>query len=409
MSDDIFSGKKIILGITGCIAAYKSAILLRELIKRGAEVKVVMTPSAAEFISPLTLSTLSKHEVIINIFPQSQKNGTTLSTWHVDYAVWADLMIIAPSTVNTVAKIAHGFADNALTTLVSALRCPLLIAPAADVDMYENKITQKNILTLEETGYYILHAEEGELASGLSGKGRFPEIDKIIDASEIILSGYKKDLTAKKILVTAGPTYEDIDPVRFIGNRSSGKMGFEIAKAAFLRGADVTLISGPAKEKIYPEINFIKVRSANEMKKEVEKELKGNDVLIMSAAVADYKPSTVYNKKIKKEDKLTSIKLTETSDILASIEKKDKIVVGFALETDNELKNASQKLISKNLDMIVLNSLKDMKSGFEVDTNKITIIKKAGKQIKFPLMSKFQAANKILTEIIKTKNQRIVF
>lgn len=186
-------------------------------------------------------------------------------------------------------------------------------------------------------------------------------------------------------------------------------MGFEIAKAAFLRGADVTLISGPAKEKIYPEINFIKVRSANEMKKEVEKELKGNDVLIMSAAVADYKPSTVYNKKIKKEDKLTSIKLTETSDILASIEKKDKIVVGFALETDNELKNASQKLISKNLDMIVLNSLKDMKSGFEVDTNKITIIKKAGKQIKFPLMSKFQAANKILTEIIKTKNQRIVF
>lgn len=205
MSDDIFSGKKIILGITGCIAAYKSAILLRELIKRGAEVKVVMTPSAAEFISPLTLSTLSKHEVIINIFPQSQKNGTTLSTWHVDYAVWADLMIIAPSTVNTVAKIAHGFADNALTTLVSALRCPLLIAPAADVDMYENKITQKNILTLEETGYYILHAEEGELASGLSGKGRFPEIDKIIDASEIILSGYKKDLTAKKNSRHCGP------------------------------------------------------------------------------------------------------------------------------------------------------------------------------------------------------------
>ncbi|MCL5031310.1 MAG: bifunctional phosphopantothenoylcysteine decarboxylase/phosphopantothenate--cysteine ligase CoaBC [Bacteroidetes bacterium] len=409
MSDDIFSGKKIILGITGCIAAYKSAILLRELIKRGADVKVVMTPSATEFIAPLTLSTLSKHEVIINIFPQSQKNGTALSTWHIDYAVWADLMIIAPSTVNTIAKIAHGFADNALTTLVSALRCPLLIAPAADVDMYENKITQQNIYTLEENGIYIIHAEEGELASGLSGKGRFPEIDKIIDASELILSGYKKDLAAKKILVTAGPTYEDIDPVRFIGNRSSGKMGFEIAKSAFLRGANVTLISGPVREKIYPEINFIKVRSANEMKKEVEKELKGNEVLIMSAAVADYKPSTVSNKKIKKEDKLTSIKLTETSDILASIEKKDKIVVGFALETDNELKNASKKLISKNLDMIVLNSLKDMKSGFEVDTNKITIIKKTGKQIKFPLMSKFQAANKILTEIIKIKNQKIVF
>ncbi len=403
MSDDILSGKKIILGVTGCIAAYKSAILLRELIKRGAEVKVVMTPSAAEFISPLTFSTLSKHEVIINIFPQSQKNGTDFSTWHIDYAVWADLMIIAPCTVNTVAKIAHGFADNALTTLVSALRSPLLIAPAADVDMYENKITQKNIHTLEENGIYILQAEEGELASGLLGKGRFPDTEKIIDASELIISGYKKDLSSKKILVTAGPTYEDIDPVRFLGNRSSGKMGFEIAKAAFLRGANVTLISGPVKEIIYPEIKLIKVRSALEMKKEVEKQIKENDVLVMSAAVADYKPSNISNKKIKKEDKLTSIKLTETNDILASIEKKDKIVVGFALETDNEINNASKKLAAKNLDMIALNSLKDKKSGFEVDTNKITLINKTGKQIKFPLLSKFQAANKILSEIIKIK------
>ena len=403
MSDDILSGKKIILGVTGCIAAYKSAILLRELIKRGAEVKVVMTPSAAEFISPLTFSTLSKHEVIINIFPQSQKNGTDFSTWHIDYAVWADLMIIAPCTVNTVAKIAHGFADNALTTLVSALRSPLLIAPAADVDMYENKITQKNIHTLEENGIYILQAEEGELASGLLGKGRFPDTEKIIDASELIISGYKKDLLSKKILVTAGPTYEDIDPVRFLGNRSSGKMGFEIAKAAFLRGANVTLISGPVKEIIYPEIKLIKVRSALEMKKEVEKQIKENDVLVMSAAVADYKPSNISNKKIKKEDKLTSIKLTETNDILASIEKKDKIVVGFALETDNEINNASKKLAAKNLDMIALNSLKDKKSGFEVDTNKITLINKTGKQIKFPLLSKFQAANKILSEIIKIK------
>ncbi len=409
MSDDIFSGKKIILGVTGCIAAYKSAYLLRGLIKRGAEVKVVMTPSATEFIAPLTLSTLSKYEVITNIFPQSQKNGTVFSTWHIDYSVWADLMIIAPATINTVAKIAHGFADNALTTLVSALRCPLIIAPAADVDMYENKITQQNIHRLEESGYYILQAEKGELASGLSGEGRFPQIEKIIDAAEIILSGYKKDLSAKKILVTAGPTYEDIDPVRFIGNRSSGKMGFEIAKAAFLRGAEVTLISGPVKESIYPEVKSIKVRSASEMKKAVEKELKDNDVLIMSAAVADYKPSSTSNKKIKKEDKLTSIKLTETDDILSSLVKKDKIVVGFALETDNEIKNASKKLISKNLDMIVLNSLKDKKSGFEVDTNKITIINKSGKQIKFPLLSKFQAANKILSEIIKIKNQKIIF
>ncbi len=405
MSDDIFSGKKIILGITGCIAAYKITFLIRELIKRGAEVKVVMTPSAAEFITPLTLSTLSKHEVIINAFPKSQKDGTDFSTWHIDYAVWADLMIIAPCTVNTAAKIAHGFADNALTTLVSALRCPLLISPAADVDMYENKITQQNIKKLEENGYYILQAEEGELASGLSGRGRFPEIEKIIDAAELILSGYNKDLKTKKILVTAGPTYEDIDPVRFIGNRSSGKMGFEIAKAAFLRGANVTVISGPVKEKIYPEIKLIKIRSAAEMKKAVEMQLKENDILIMSAAVADYMPSTISTKKIKKEDKLTSIKLKETSDILASLEKKDKIVVGFALETDNEIKNASKKLVAKNLDMIVLNSLKDKKSGFEVDTNKITIINKIGKQTRFPLLSKFQAANKILSEIVKIKNQ----
>ncbi len=403
MSGDIFSGKKIILGVTGCIAAYKSAYLIRELIKRGAEVKVVMTPSAAEFISPLTLSTISGNEVIIRTFPQSQNNGTSLSTWHIDYAVWADLMIIAPATINTVAKIAHGLADNALTTLVSALRCPLLVSPAADVDMYQNKITQQNIRKLEDAGYFTIHAEEGELASGLSGKGRMPEIEKIISAAEIILSGYKKDLSGKKILVTAGPTYEDIDPVRFIGNRSSGKMGFEIAKAAFLRGAVVTLISGPAKESAYPEIKLIKIRTAGELKKSVEKELENNDVLIMSAAVADYKPVLVSNKKIKKEDKLSSIKVTETDDILSLIDKGKKVVVGFALETDNEVKNASRKLKEKNLDMIVLNSLKDKKSGFEVDTNKVTVINKNGKLTKFPLLTKFQAANKILSEIIKIR------
>src|SRR3990172_8610873 len=260
MIDDILPSKKIILGVTGCIAAYKSAHLVRELIKRGCEVKVVMTPSAVEFITPLTLSSLSKNEVIVNIFPETQKNGTSLKTWYIDLALWADLMIIAPCTVNTVAKIAHGFCDNALTTVVSASRTPVIISPAADVDMYENKITQKNIKILEEAGYYIIPAEEGELASGLSGKGRFPELEKIIDASEIILSGYKKDLAGRKVLVTAGPTYEDIDPVRFIGNRSSGKMGFAIAKAAFLRGADVTLISGPTLLTAYPEIKIISVR-----------------------------------------------------------------------------------------------------------------------------------------------------
>ncbi len=404
MSTDIIAGKKIILGVTGCIAAYKSAFIIRELVKRKAEVKVVMTPSATEFITPLTLSTLSQNEVIVNTFPSSQKNGTSLSTWHIETALWADLMVIAPCTVNTVAKIAHGFADNALTTLVPALRCPLIISPAADVDMYNNKITQQNIKKLEDTGYYVLQAEEGELASGLRGKGRLPEVDKIIDAVELIVTGFKKDLSGKKILVTAGPTYEDIDPVRFIGNRSSGKMGFEIAKAAYIRGAEVTLISGPSNEVCYPEIKLLKIRSAEEMKKSVEQEFEQTDILIMSAAVADYKPVSASDKKIKKEDKLNSIKLEETADILASLDKKNKIAAGFALETDDELKNASHKLKKKNLDLIVLNSLKDKESGFEFDTNKITIIHKTGKTIELPLMSKFQAAHKILSEILECIN-----
>ena len=400
MQSDILSGKKIILGVTGGIAAYKSCYLIRELVKRNAEVRVVMTPSAVEFISPLTFSTLSNYKVLVNTFPSSRKDGTDVSTWHIDYALWADLMIIAPATVNTIVRIAHGFADNALTTLASALRSPLLVAPAADVDMYENKFTQENINRLESNGAFIVKAESGKLASGLSGYGRMAEVNKIIDAAEILLSGIKKDLLGKKILITSGPTYEDIDPVRFIGNRSSGKMGFAIAKAAYLRGADVTLISGPSSEIAYPEIKVFKVRSASEMKKSVEKELKHNEVLIMAAAVADFRPSIPKSKKIKKEDKLTEIKLTQTEDILGSIKKDGKTIVGFALETDNEKNNAVKKLKAKNLDMIVLNSVKDKKSTFEYDTNKITVIHKTGKQKSYPLLSKFQAANKILSEII---------
>ena len=401
MQNDILSGKKIILGVTGGIAAYKSAFLIRELVKRKAEVKVVMTPSAVEFITPLTLSSLSKNKVVVNTFPDTQNNGTELSTWHIDYAIWADLMVIAPCTINTAAKIAHGFADNALTTLVAALRCPLIVSPAADVDMYENKVTQENLAKLENLGHYIIQAEEGELASSLSGKGRMPEIHKIIDTIELILSGYKKDLTGKKVLITAGPTYEDIDPVRFIGNRSSGKMGYEIAKAAFLRGAEVTLISGPSSEIAYPEINKIKIRSASDMKKAVDKELAENDFLIMSAAIADYKPKKVSTKKIKKDSAFNKIDLESTIDILSSLKKKDQKIIGFALETDNELENAQKKIKDKDLDMIVLNSLKDKNSGFEFETNKITVIHKNGKKINFPLQSKFQAANKILTEILK--------
>jgi len=400
MHYETLKGKKILLGVTGCIAAYKSAFLIRELVKFGAEVKVVMTPSAVQFISPLTLSVLSQNNVIVKIFPDSQESGTDMTTWHIDYALWADLMIVAPATINTIAKIAAGFADNALTTLITALRCPLIICPTADVDMYNKDITKQNLTKLESLGHYILPAEEGELASGLMGMGRLPELEKIIDSISFVLSGLKKDLKGQKILVTAGPTYEDIDPVRFLGNRSSGKMGVSIAKAARLRGAVVTIIAGPNSQFLYPEIKLINIRSASEMRKAVEKELPANDILIMSAAVADFKPAKVADRKIKKGNKPFSLQLTLTSDILSSLKKENKFIVGFALETDNELKNAKKKLIDKNLDMIILNSLKDKKSGFEFDSNKITILNKSGRVTKLSLMSKFSAANKILTEII---------
>ncbi|MCH8034719.1 MAG: bifunctional phosphopantothenoylcysteine decarboxylase/phosphopantothenate--cysteine ligase CoaBC [Bacteroidetes bacterium] len=399
MVKDLLYGKKIVLGVTGCIAAYKSAYLIRDLVKRGAEVKVVMSPSATQFIAPLTLSTLSKNAVVVNIFPDTKNHNTNLNTWHIDLAQWSDLILIAPATVNTVAKIAYGFADNALTTLAAAARSTVVLAPAADVDMYENPATKENLAKLESLGYFIVEAEEGELASGLSGKGRLAELDKIIDSVELVLSGFEKDLKGKKILVTAGPTIEDIDPVRFIANRSSGKMGYALAKAAFLRGADVTLISGTSSEIAYQEINKLNVRSADEMKKAVDKELKKNDFLIMSAAVADYKPVKVSSKKMKKEKNLTEIKIAKTTDILSSVKKENKIIVGFALETDNEIANAKKKLKEKHLDMIVLNSLKDKRSGFEFETNKVTLIKKSGKTIKLPLQSKFQIANKILDQL----------
>lgn len=396
---DSFKGKKIIVGITGGIAAYKACYLVRNLVSRGAEVRVVMTPSATEFITPLTLSALSQNKVIVNVFPQSQADGADAKPWHIEYALWADLMIIAPATVNTVAKIVNGFADNALTTLVCALRCPMVVAPAADVDMYNNPISRNNISKLKLRGAFIVEAESGFLASGLTGMGRMAEIEKITEAAELVLAGFSRDLEGKRLLVTAGPTYEDIDPVRYIGNRSSGKMGIEIAKAAFLRGAEVTLICGPNKEKVYPEINTIGVRSADDMKKAVDGEIEKCDALVMAAAVADFKPALVSETKIKKESGIKTIELTAAPDILSSIEKKERKIIGFALETDKEIENASLKLKNKNLDMIVLNSLREKGAGFEHDTNKVTIIGRDGEKKELPLLSKFQTANYILTEI----------
>lgn len=394
------AGKKIILGVTGCIAAYKSCNLVRELIRSGAEVRVVITPSAAAFVSPLTLSTLSKNKVIRNIFPDDLNCNVEVDPWHIEYGIWADLILVAPCSVNTIAKIAGGFADNALTTLVTARRSPMIICPAADHDMYEYEITQENINSLRRRGVFVVDAEHGELASGLIGMGRFPEIQKIMEAVYTVLSGRGKDLTGKKILVTAGPTYEDIDPVRYIGNRSSGKMGYELAKSAFQRGAEVTLISGPSNEYIYPEINRIKVRSAAEMAEAVKKYIPSDGTLIMAAAVADFKPASVADKKIKKESGgLNSIELAETEDILKAVNGKAHFVVGFALETDNEIVNAFAKMERKGLDAIVLNSLRDVGSGFEYDTNSVTIIKRDGTTLKHPLQNKNEIAHLILDSI----------
>ncbi|MFA3782721.1 bifunctional phosphopantothenoylcysteine decarboxylase/phosphopantothenate--cysteine ligase CoaBC [Melioribacteraceae bacterium 4301-Me] len=410
MAPSTLKGKKIIVGVTGCIAAYKSALLVRLLISQGAEVRVVMTPSACHFITPLTLSTLSNNPVVVNMFPETEGKNLDMQTWHIEYATWADLAIIAPATVNTIAKITHGFADNALTSVVLALRSPLIVVPAADVDMYTNPVTQENIEQLKNRGIYVIEPETGFLASGLNGIGRMADVNKIVDAAELVLAGFKRDLIGKKILVTAGPTYEDIDPVRFIGNRSSGKMGYSIAKAAYLRGAKVTLISGPTSENCYPEIDIVKIRSAAQMKNEVEKHLIDNDALIMAAAVADYKPAKYSKSKIKKEQNLKSISLSATDDILAAINSKNsplsgkkKVIVGFALESEDELKNAEKKLMAKNLDFIVLNSLKEPGAAMESDTNKITILyaseKKTVRRKGFPLLSKFITANNILNEL----------
>jgi len=400
----LLEGKKIILGVTGCIAAYKACNLVRELIKSGAEVRVVLTPSAQSFVSPLTLSTLSKNRVIQKIFPDDLSGNVAVDPWHIEYGIWADLMIVAPCSVNTLAKIAHGFADNALTTLITARRSPMILCPAADHDMYDYEITRDNISALRARGVYILEAEHGELASGLTGMGRFPEIVKIVDSVFTVLSGRGTDLLGKKITVTAGPTYEDIDPVRYIGNRSSGKMGYEIAKAAFLRGAEVTLISGPSSEYVYPEIKRVKARSAEEMLTAVEENIDSETTLIMSAAVADYTPAKVSETKIKKEATgLSSIELKNTQDILLSVKGKAGYVIGFALETDNELDNALSKMERKGLDAIVLNSLRDPGSGFEHDTNSITLIGKNGTALKHSLRSKKEIAHIILDTLTGVK------
>lgn len=398
-------GKKILLGISGGIAAYKCCELVRLYKKSGAEVKVIMTPSALNFVSPVTLSALSGNEVMVNMFPDVDPNRSETvetKTWHIYTGMWADVFVIAPATANTIAKIVHGISDNFLTATVLSARSPVLISPAMDEDMYLNEATSRNVSALKELGYWVIEPESGELASGLSGIGRLPEPETIYEHTLKLLSGAIKDLEGKKILITAGPTYEPIDDVRFLGNYSSGKMGFSLANAAAQRGAEVTLIAGPTMLRTPRNVTRVDINTSEEMFNSVKDNLQGKDVVIMSAAVADYKPRSQVQGKIKKSAGEMTIETEKTVDILEYLGKfrSNYKLVGFALETENEIEYAKGKISKKNLDMIIVNNPKVEGAGFKTDTNVITIIDKAGSKTDYPKMTKFEAAGKILDKII---------
>ena len=391
----MLKGKKIVLGITGSIAAYKSCLIIRELIKRGAEVQVVITPAGKEFITPITLSALTHNPVISEFF--SQRDGTWNS--HVDLGLWADAMLIAPCTASSIGKMANGIADNMLITTYLSMKAPVFIAPAMDLDMYKHPSTQANIEKLKEYGNNIIEPASGYLASGLEGKGRMEDPEKIVETLDRQFS--KKDLKGKQIMITAGPTYEKIDPVRFIGNYSSGKMGFAIAEECYRRGADVTLISGPVSMKCSDGINRIDVENCENMYNEATKAFNNCDAAILCAAVADFKPENVADKKIKRENNDLIIKLKSTHDIAASLGKiknsKQKIVA-FALETNDEEMNAKHKLEKKNADFIVLNSTRISGTTFRSDENQITIISKDGKK-EYDKKPKSEVATDIIDEL----------
>lgn len=387
--------KKILLGITGSIAAYKSATLVRLLIKSGADVKVVMTEAGTDFISPLTLSTLSKHDVLSDISTEEAWNN------HVDLGLWADLMVIAPLSANTLAKLAGGLCDNLLTAVYLSAKCPVYFAPAMDLDMWKHPSTQTNIETIQGYGNMMIDVAYGELASGLVGKGRMAEPEDIVN--QLAAHFENGPLTGKKVLITAGPTYEKIDPVRFIGNRSTGKMGLSIAKRCLTLGADVTMVMGPNHLDIPSEINVVPVESAAQMYNACKDRFGKTDIAILSAAVADFTPTTVADQKIKKKGKGLTLELSKTTDIAASLgerKRKNQVIVGFALETNNELANAKSKLERKNFDFIVLNSMKDKGATFGHDTNKVTIISKDNKIHNYELKSKDDVAKDILDLVI---------
>ena len=397
----MLKGKKILLGVTGSIAAYKSILLIRLLVKEGAEVKVVMTPAAKDFVTPLTLSTLSKNEALTDIF----KNDSWAN--HVMLGRWADIMLVAPVSCNTIAKMATGLCDNLLLSVYLSATCPVVLAPAMDEDMWKHKATRHNIEILQSRGNILLPVENGELASGLSGEGRMAEPETIVKW----LTGYFTDrsaLSGRKVLVTSGPTYEQIDPVRFIGNYSSGKMGVAIANELKDRGADVTLVLGPTQVPLPLEgLSVVHIHNAEEMLNACTAAFDTMDIAVMAAAVADYRPAMVADQKIKKNEETLTLELQKTTDILKSLGSKkrnEQVLVGFALETNNERENAINKLKQKNADIIVLNSLRDEAAGFGKDTNKITVFNRRGDEKAFEVKPKERVAKDIVDYIIEYQN-----
>lgn len=393
----MLGGKHILLGVTGSIAAYKAANIVRLLVTQGAEVKIVMTPLAKQFITPLTLATLAKNPIYVDFF--NPENGEWNS--HVSLGMWADAYLIAPATANTIGKMANGIADNLLLTSYLSAKCPVFVAPAMDLDMYAHPAVQKNIETLKSYGVHFIDAEDGELASGLVGKGRLAAPERIVESLDTFFNG-QMSLTGKKVMVTAGPTYEKIDAVRFIGNYSSGKMGYAIAEECASRGAEVVLVSGPTSLNVHnSNIKLVRVNSAREMYEACNQEFPQCNAAVLSAAVADFTPQNVSDAKIKRKDNNLEITLKPTDDIAASLgkQKGDRVLVGFALEKENELENAIGKLERKNFDFIVLNSMNDKGAGFNHDTNKITIINRNKEVKNFELKPKVLVAKDIVNEI----------
>ena len=401
----MLNGRRIVLGVTGGIAAYKAALLVRLLRKAGAEVQVLMTSDAARFITPLTLGTLSGKDVLVDVFPEDSTGGWTR---HIELGLWADLLVVAPTTAKTLATMAAGSVDSMLTATVLAARCPILVCPAMDHDMYIHPATKNNIEILRSYGYEILEPEHGELASGLIGEGRLPEPETILDrVAEMV--GVDRTLSGQRVVVSAGPTQEAIDPVRYITNHSSGRMGYALAEAAARRGAHVTLVAGPTALPDPRGVDVVHVVSTADMKDAVDEAAEDAEIVIMAGAVSDYTPAKTSDSKIKKSARDLSIKMTRTDDILMGLGKrktKDQYLVGFALETDDTMKNARRKLKEKNCDLIVLNNAREEGAGFGTETNVVTLISKSGTEKSLPLMSKANVAEEILNHILADRDLR---